>query len=72
MAFRLGDDGTMDTVIVCTDCGAEIRFNADETIHNDDCVNMAGTCGCYDAFIEQCIEDCENDHECEVADNANV
>jgi hypothetical protein len=30
---------------------------------------MAGTCGCYDAFIDQCIEDCENDHECEVRAN---
>lgn len=72
MAFRLGDDGTLDTVIVCTDCSAEMRFNADDTMHSDDCVNMAGTCGCYDTFIEWCIEQCESDHECKGTDDATV
>ena len=28
-SFRLGDDGTLDTVIVCDACGAEMRFNYD-------------------------------------------
>ena len=27
--IRLGDDGTLDTVVVCTVCGEEARYNYD-------------------------------------------
>jgi hypothetical protein len=30
MKFRLGDEGTLDTVIVCGECGAELRYNYDD------------------------------------------
>lgn len=29
MAGKLGDDGTMDTVIYCDECGQEQRYNYD-------------------------------------------
>jgi RNase P subunit RPR2 len=29
MAFNLSDDGTLDTVVTCSECGAELRYNFD-------------------------------------------
>jgi hypothetical protein len=29
MAFNLSDDGTMDTVVTCSECGATLRYNFD-------------------------------------------
>jgi len=59
--IRLGDDGTMDTVLVCDECGQEIRYNFDpsgpDTI--DDIQQD------YDAFVDWAIEDATESHECE-------
>ena len=59
----LTDDGTMDTVLRCGDCGEEFRYNYDPT---DDALdfNESPEPG-YDAFIAWAIEDTESDHECE-------
>lgn len=65
MAIVLGDDGTLDTVIVCTKCGREFRFNFDPDMHNDDPDNHTctdGSCDCYDKFVERCIEDVKSEH----------
>lgn len=52
--FSLGDDGTMDTVIICDDCGEELRYN------------YSGETGeTYDEFLEWAFEDAESEHECE-------
>ncbi len=52
--MSLGDDGTLDTVIVCQ-CGAEFRFNfdgdGDET---------------YDDFIAWALDDAAVQHETEM------
>lgn len=64
--FYLSDDGTMDTVVTCEDCGQDARYN------------WGGECGhengehpnegdCYDAFVEWALEDAETEHECEEA-----
>lgn len=51
----LTNDGTMDTVLKCSECGKEFRYtwqpenNGDET---------------YDDFVEWAIEDAEGDHAC--------
>lgn len=36
MAIRLGDDGTMDTVLVCDECGHEARYNYDSNVDRED------------------------------------
>jgi hypothetical protein len=59
MAARLGDDGTLDTVIYCSECGQEQRYNysaEDEDINH----GIAS----YDSFVDWCIEDFESEHEC--------
>jgi RNase P subunit RPR2 len=56
--IRLSDDGTLDTVLVCRECGAEARYNYDSDNTNDDATD-------YDAFIEWAIEDFDSEHECE-------
>ena len=61
----LGDDGTMDTVLVCSECGEEMRYNYDPTAeceHGEDC--KAGEAH-YDDFVAWAIEDATADHECE-------
>ena len=61
--IRLSDDGTMDTVLKCDECGEEMRYNFDT--HNEDCTDESGACGCYDEFVDWAIEDAEYEHECE-------
>lgn len=58
MSFHLGDDGTMDTVIVCDDCGAELRFNFDgENIDPEDDGEA------YDAFVQWALEEADEAHD---------
>ena len=60
--FTLGDDGTLDTVIVCDQCGEKFRFN----YSNDDPDNIDMTDEeSYDAFVEQCLEDAADVHNCD-------
>lgn len=59
MAFRLGDDGTFDTVLVCEDCGAELRYNYD----GGD-IDAETSAPSYDAFVERAIEDANDSHIC--------
>jgi len=52
--FYLGDDGTLDTVLVCEDCGAERRYtfmpDSDEDTYAD--------------FVAWAFEDAEEEHIC--------
>lgn len=66
MAIELTDDGTLDTVLRCSECGEEFRYNFDE--HGEDCTVEDGSCDCYDAFVEWAIEDAESEHDCAPAD----
>lgn len=50
--MALADDGTLDTVIVCSVCGQEYRYNADELWETP-----------YDEFIAWAIEDATGVHE---------
>lgn len=57
----LSDDGTMDTVVVCTECGSEMRYNfvpfePEEGGTPEDKQ--------YENFVEWAIEDAESQHEC--------
>ncbi|KKM65240.1 hypothetical protein LCGC14_1493260 [marine sediment metagenome] len=63
LTFSLGDDGTMDTIIVCNDCKNKERYNFDED--HSDCNHIAnGDCDCYDRFVDWALEDAYNNHEC--------
>lgn len=67
MAFRLTDDGTMDTVVRCEHCSEEVRFNyAMEDAGEPECTHgkSDGCQDCYDEWVEQCCVDAEDDHEC--------
>jgi hypothetical protein len=59
MAIQLSDDGTLDTVLCCSDCGEEMRYNCDWFVDEDESENG------YDEFIAWAIEDAANDHVCE-------
>jgi len=60
MSIVLGDDGTLDTVLHCTDCGQEFRYNFDPSndIGEDQSPDDA-----YDAFVAWAIEDAAGQHE---------
>ena len=49
--FQLGDDGTLDTVIIDTETGEEHRFNYQNSEYD----------GSYDDFVAWCIETLESE-----------
>ena len=57
----VSDDGTLDTVLVCSDCGAELRYNWDGDSGSHSNAANSG----YDAFVEWAIEDATTAHVCE-------
>lgn len=61
MAARLGDDGTLDTVIYCSECGVEQRYNFDPAMPDtiDDIESD------YASFVDWCLEDFDSEHECQ-------
>lgn len=62
MAGRLGDDGTMDTVIYCSECGEEARYNFDSDGMEEDGDSQTA----YEDFVEWAIEDFNDSHECDM------
>ena len=68
MAMLLGDDGTLDTVIVCSECGAEMRFNFDGGHEDtwDGETDLDAQERAYDEFVAWAKEQAAEDHECEV------
>ena len=77
MSINLGDDGTMDTVVFCSECGQEYRFNFDREmdIPRDDIGTYKvgndryrseeqANAALYDLFITDCIEQITDEHVC--------
>ena len=60
MSILLGDDGTLDTVVFCSECGREYRGNFDPAMPDtiDDIEED------YKAFVESFIADIEAEHVC--------
>jgi|SRR6185437_1287431 len=50
--FMLGDDGTLDTVLECRHCNAELRYMFEPDM------------GSYDDFVDWAKEDAAEQHEC--------
>lgn len=71
MAFKLGDDGTMDTVLVCENCGKEVRFNYDGMQEETEETTDADREEDYAAFIIGCEHDADSEHECWEDDDEN-
>lgn len=57
MAIVLTDDGTLDTVLRCTECGEELRYH---------CGPDEEATQTYDEFVEWAIKDAESDHACDI------
>jgi hypothetical protein len=57
MPIKLGDDGSLDTVLVCDECGAEMRYNYDDTDHS-------GNPDAYEEFVDWAIADASDQHSC--------
>ena len=62
MSIDLTDDGTLDTVLRCSDCGEEMRYNYQSEGFNE---LEATTHDPYEAFVEWAIADAELEHCCE-------
>jgi RNase P subunit RPR2 len=60
MTFTIIDDGTLDTVVSCDDCGEQQRFNSDEL---PECDLNGAHVTCYDDRIEQALEWAGDMHE---------
>ena len=59
MPILLGDDGTMDTVVFCSECGREYRGNWDPNPDTAECGDET-----YDDFIDWFIGEIEVEHVC--------
>ena len=59
----LADDGTLDTVIECLECGDQFRFTYDHWSNGleDDSSPVDE----YDVFVDECIAEIEAEHVCE-------
>ena len=73
MAIQLGDDGTLDTVVFCTECGEEFRGTWDDGVAfakmtDDSLPDRFDTDGRQD-FIGWLIADVTAEHECPKAVN---
>lgn len=73
MAFSLTDDGTMDTVVRCDECGEEVRFNRDGADDADlkPCCALCipeGCPNCYGAYVDECCNYAAEDHQCSASD----
>ena len=64
MAIELTDDGTLDTVLRCSDCGEEFRYTFD--IDTQDAYDGHSDTA-YDAFVEWAIKDATEQHDCALA-----
>lgn len=74
--IELTDDGTMDTVVRCSECGEEMRYNYEpdegkikERIEHNWRQGQVfprtnAEDDAYDAFVDWAIEDATTDHEC--------
>jgi len=61
--IELTDDGTLDTVLRCTECGEEFRFMYDGAT---DTADEDAAVAAYDAFVDECVADATDEHECGV------
>lgn len=59
MAMHLGDDGTLDTVVRCSECGAEYRFNYASAEQGD---TNPPNGNAYDSFVMWAIEEATETH----------
>lgn len=67
MAIELTDDGTFDTVLRCSECGREMRYNYDPSGPGAEDSELSDE-DAYKAFIAGCIEDAKAEHVCEPED----
>jgi hypothetical protein len=58
MSFYLGDDGTLDTVIVCSECNRELRYNFVNDGDSDEGEES------YDEFVSWAKADAADSHDC--------
>ena len=65
MTIHLTDDGTMDTVLRCSACGEEFRFNYQDSAEPD--TRKMDPEDAYDDFVQECIDEIADEHECEEA-----
>lgn len=61
--FNLIDDGTLDTVVECSECRTQLRYNPDPPLddHDEGC---GDSCECQEAVVIEALADAEATHEC--------
>ncbi len=60
MTYSLGDNGSLDTVVVCNTCGEEKHFNYDGTTE----ATAEEIEACYQAWADGLCEGANATHEC--------
>lgn len=65
----LSDDGTLDTVLRCMECGKEFRGTFDPPSYSDDEGLDRLTGEAYEEYVQYFIADVEEEHECGGSDD---
>jgi RNase P subunit RPR2 len=60
MSFELVDDGTMDTVVACKECGETIRFDSQALME----AHRVCDEDVAEYRVRGAISDAESDHDC--------
>ena len=69
--IQLTNDGTLDIVLRCSECGEELRYNSCEEAWDQFAKTPTeDTKQAYDAFVDWAIEDATNEHECSAPDDS--
>ena len=60
------DDGTLDAVLSCNDCGEEARYNWEDEGDDPDCEaeKPGDVCNCWNRFVIWTKHQFEEMHEC--------
>ena len=60
--FYLVDDGTLDTVVECSECLTQLRYTFNSC--EGECGHDHCDCDCYEQFANWAFEDAKDTHEC--------
>lgn len=72
MTINLTDDGTMDTVLRCSECSEEFRGTYDSSFEQNENPTETQCEAAYVAWVETFREEVEQEHDCADHENEEV
>ena len=67
--IQLTDDGTLDTVLKCSECDKEFRMNYANTYEGSIATDDEDNIPTYDEFVDEMIAETAESHDCNDEEN---